>query len=77
MWRVIGSAWQKPRDMMEMEWRSFEMWAGKRWDQKEDCEQYTEEWTDEDWETFKNWMDTEYTNYTTGHPPLHKDTFIR
>lgn len=76
-WRVISWVWQKPEDWTEEQWRFYQMWAERTWDQEEDWASYIETWTTGDWDTFKKWMDKEYQDYSKDHMRLHQDIFIR
>ena len=55
----------------------FMMWAEQQWDKKDYWELHAKKWTDQDWNTFKRWLDTEYRDYILQHMPIHQDLFIR
>ena len=78
-WKLISWVWQKPKNCTKIEWDLFMTWAEYLWDIELDRELYTDMWTDEDWKTFKEWMDTEYGDYIQDSIPglIHKDFFIR
>ena len=77
-WHMISWVWNKPEDWEEKEWDKFLTWAESKWNQKENWRSYIMKWwTDEDWITFKKWMDSEYKDYAKSHRDMHQDIFIR